>query len=116
MPLYESVIVSRQDISKSQNDNIINEFQKLITDQTGEIKKNEYWGLKNLAYEISKNKKAHYNMLIFEAESKLIAEYERQLKLHEDIIRFMTLKIKNYDSKPSIMVKPHDDNKDETWS
>ena len=104
MPLYESVIICRQDIAKNQLDNIISEFKKIIEDDKGKILTEEYWGLKTLAYEINKNKKAHYNMLIIETLPDKIEEYERKLRLHEDIIRFMTIKIKTYDGKQSIMV------------
>ena len=104
MPLYESVIICRQDITKNQLDIIISEFKKNIEDEKGKILSEEYWGLKNLAYEINKNKKAHYSMLIIETLSDKIEEYERKLRLHEDIIRFMTIKIKAFDGKQSLMV------------
>ena len=103
MPLYENVIICRQDITKNQLDIIISEFKKIIENEKGKILAEEYWGLKNLAYEINKNKKAHYNMLIIETLPDKIAEYERKLRLHEDIIRFMTIKIKSFDGKKSIM-------------
>ena len=104
MPLYESVIICRQDITKNQLDIIISDFKKIIEDDKGKILAEEYWGLKNLAYEINKNKKAHYSMLIVETLPDKIEEYERKLRLHEDIIRFMTIKIKTFDGKQSIMV------------
>ena len=104
MPLYENVIICRQDITKNQLDIIISEFKKIIETDNGKILTEEYWGLKNLAYEINKNKKAHYTMLIVETLPDKIEEYERKLRLHEDIIRFMTVKIKSFDGKQSKMV------------
>ena len=104
MPLYENVIICRQDITKNQLDVIISEFKKIIENDNGKILTEEYWGLKSLAYEINKNKKAHYCMMIVETLPDKIEEYERKLRLHEDIIRFMTIKIKTYDGKQSIMV------------
>ena len=109
MPLYENVIICRQDITKNQLDLIISEFKKIIENDNGKILADEYWGLKSLAYEIKKNKKAHYTMLIIETLSDKIEEYERKLRLHEDIIRFMTIKIKTFDGKQSIMVEPIND-------
>ena len=109
MPLYESVIICRQDITKNQLDVIISDFKKIIENEKGKILSEEYWGLKNLAYEINKNKKAHYNMLIIETLPDKIEEYERKLRLHEDIIRFMTIKIKTFDGKKSIMVDSTND-------
>ena len=111
MPLYESVIICRQDITKNQLDIIISEFKKIIEDDKGKILAEEYWGLKNLAYEINKNKKAHYTMLIVETLPDKIEEYERKLRLHEDVIRFMTIKIKTFDGKKSKMVDTIDDGK-----
>ena len=109
MPLYESVIICRQDITKNQLDIIISEFKNIIENEKGKILAEEYWGLKNLAYEINKNKKAHYNMLIIETLPEKIEEYERKLRLHEDIIRFMTIKINTFDGKQSIMVEAKED-------
>ena len=109
MPLYESVIICRQDITKNQLDVIISDFKKIIENEKGKILSVEYWGLKNLAYEINKNKKAHYNMLIIETLANKIEEFERKLRLHEDIIRFMTIKIKTFDGKKSIMVDSTND-------
>ena len=111
MPLYESVIICRQDITKNQLDIIISDFKKIIEIEKGKILAEEYWGLKNLAYEINKNKKAHYTMLIIETQPDKIEEYERKLRLHEDIIRFMTIKIKTFDGKQSIMVESNNDDK-----
>ena len=111
MPLYESVIICRQDITKNQLDVIISDFKKIIENEKGKILSEEYWGLKNLAYEINKNKKAHYNMLIIETLPDKIEEFERKLRLHEDIIRFMTIKIKTFDGEKSIMVDSVNDGK-----
>ena len=109
MPLYESVIICRQDITKNQLDIIISEFKRNIENEKGKILAEEYWGLKNLAYEINKNKKAHYTMLIIESHPNKIAEFERKLRLHEDVIRFMTIKIKTFDGKQSKMVETIED-------
>ena len=109
MPLYESVIICRQDITKNQLDIIISDFKKIIESESGKILTEEYWGLKNLAYEINKYKKAHYTMLIIDTLADNIEEYERKLRLHEDIIRFMTIKIKTFDGKQSIMVESNND-------
>ena len=109
MPLYESVIICRQDITKNQLDIIISELKNNIENEKGKILNEEYWGLKNLAYEINKNKKAHYTMLIIESQPDKIEEYERKLRLHDDVIRFMTIKIKTFDGKQSKMVDAIDD-------
>ena len=110
MPIYESVIVGRQDITKNQFDKLIEEFSSIITEQKGTIKKTEYWGLKNLAYEINKNKKGHYCMLILETAPDTISEYERKMRIHEDVIRYITIKVDKFEEKPSIMMQNVTDN------
>ncbi len=104
MPLYENVIICRQDITNNQLVQIIDEFKKLLVSEEGKIMQEEYWGLRNLAYEINKNKKGHYTMLIIDIMANKISEFERRLRLHEDVIRFMTIKLKKFDDKPSILM------------
>ena len=104
MALYESVIIGRQDLTNSQFETLIDEFVSVIKSQDGEIKKTEYWGIRNLAYKINKNRKAHYYMLNISSSPETISEYERLLGLHEDIIRFLTVKIDKVDENPSLLM------------
>jgi len=104
MALYESVIIGRQDLTNSQFETLIDEFTSVIKSHDGEIKKSEYWGIRNLAYKINKNRKAHYYMLNISSSSETISEYERLLGLHEDIIRFLTVKIDKVDENPSLLM------------
>ena len=104
MALYESVIIGRQDLTNSQFETLIDEFTSVIKSHDGEIKKTEYWGIRNLAYKINKNRKAHYYMLNISSSPETISEYERLLGLHEDIIRFLTVKIDKVDENPSILM------------
>jgi small subunit ribosomal protein S6 len=101
MALYESVIIGRQDLTNSQFETLIEEFVSIIKSHQGKIKKTEYWGIRNLAYKINKNRKGHYYMLNIESPSSTISEYERLLGLHEDIVRFLTIKIDKVDESPS---------------
>ena len=101
MALYESVIIGRQDLTNSQFETLIDEFVTVIKTNEGEIKKTEYWGIRNLAYKINKNRKGHYYMLNIESPSATISEYERLLGLHEDIVRFLTIKIDKVNKTPS---------------
>ncbi len=101
MALYESVIIGRQDLTSSQFETLIGKFISVIESFKGEIKKKENWGLRNLAYKINKNRKGHYILLNIDAESKAIFEYERLMRLDEDIIRFLTIKINSIDENPS---------------
>ena len=101
MALYESVIIGRQDLTNSQFETLIDEFVTVIKTNEGEIKKTEYWGIRNLAYKINKNRKGHYYMLNIESPSATISEYERLLGLHEDIVRFLTIRIDKVDETSS---------------
>ena len=101
MALYESVIIGRQDLTTSQFETIINEFISVIESLKGTIQKKESWGLRNLAYKINKNRKGHYMLLNIDGPADAIVEYERLMRLHEDIIRFLTMRIKSVDEKPS---------------
>ena len=104
MALYESVIIGRQDLTNSQFETLIDEFTSVIKSHDGEIKKTEYLGIRNLAYKINKNRKAHYYMLNISSSPETISEYERLLGLHEDIIRFLTIKIDKVDENPSLLM------------
>ncbi len=101
MALYESVIIGRQDLTPSQFETIIEKFISVIESLKGKIKKKENWGLRSLAYKINKNRKGHYILLNIDGPPEAIVEYERLMRLDEDIIRFLTVKIKFIDEKPS---------------
>ena len=104
MALYESVIIGRQDLTASQFETLIEEFILVLKSQNGEVKKKEHWGLRNLAYKINKNRKGHFVMLNIDSPPTAIAEYERLMGLHEDIVRFLTIKIDEINDTPSPMM------------
>ena len=101
MALYESVIIGRQDLTPGQFETLLEKFTEVIKSFKGEIKKREHWGIRNLAYKINKNRKGHYMLLNIDGPPEAIQEYERLMRLDEDIIRFLTIKIKFIDEKPS---------------
>ena len=109
MALYESVIIGRQDLTTSQFETIVNEFISVIESLKGTIQKKESWGLRNLAYKINKNRKGHYMLLNIDGPADAIVEYERLMRLHEDIIRFLTMRIKSVDEKPSPLMSNKND-------
>ena len=104
MALYESVIIGRQDLTPGQFETILEKFIAVIQSFKGEIKKRENWGIRNLAYKINKNRKGHYTLLNIDGPPEAIQEYERLMRLDEDIIRFLTIKIKHVDKKPSPLI------------
>ena len=109
MALYESVIIGRQDLTSNQFEELIDEFIKIIESYKGVIKKRENWGLRNLAYKINKNRKGHYVLLNIDSSSDAIVEYERLMRLNEDIIRFLTIRISSVDEKSSPLMNNKSD-------
>ena len=104
MALYESVIIGRQDLTLGQFEALIEEFTSVLKSQDGDVKNREYWGLRNLAYKINKNRKGHYTLLNIDAPTSAISEFERLMGLHEDIVRFLTIKIDEISENPSPMM------------
>jgi len=104
MALYESVIIGRQDLTLSQFESLIEEFISVLKSQQGDVKKREYWGLRNLAYKINKNRKGHYTLLNIDAPTSAVSEYERLMGLHQDIVRFLTIRIDKINDNPSPMM------------
>jgi len=112
MPLYEHVLIARQDISPQQVDEIVDELKSDIEGAGGSVRKTEYWGLRSLAYRINKNRKGHYALIGMEAPPALIAELERKLRIHDDVLRYMTVKVDEIDAEePSPIVSKRDTGK-----
>ncbi len=109
MPLYESVLVFRQDLTEAQVKEKAEKFTKIVKDLKGKVVNSEFWGLKTLAYVIRKNKKAHYVMLNIELPGEAVAEYERLLRIDEDVIRFLNIATDEFQKGPSIMMKNNDE-------
>ena len=105
MPLYEHVFLARQDLAQAQVDALAENATKIIEDHGGKVVKTETWGLRNLAYRIAKNRKAHYVMLDFDAPAPAVAELERQTQINEDVIRYMTLRVDGHEAGPSVMMR-----------
>jgi small subunit ribosomal protein S6 len=105
MPFYECVFIARQDISGAQVEGLIDTFANLIVEQGGEVTKREYWGLKNLAYRIKKNRKGHYALMNINGPAPSIFEMERTMKINEDVIRFLTVRVEALEEGPSIAMQ-----------
>ena len=105
MPLYEHVVIARQDVSAQQAEALAESLAQVIADNGGKVTKTEYWGLRNLAYRIKKNRKGHYLLLNIEAPWAAVAEMERQERLNEDIIRLLTIRVEELNQGPSIMMQ-----------
>lgn len=105
MPLYENVFIARQDISGAQVDALADTFVQLVADNGGEVKKREYWGLRNLAYRMRKNRKGHYVLMNIAAPPATVAELERTMRINEDVIRYLTIRVEDLEEGPSVVMQ-----------
>ena len=105
MPAYEHVFLARQDLATAQVEAMTETFKRIVTDGKGAVTKDEYWGLRTLAYRIKKNRKAHYVLFNIDAPAPAVAELERQVALNEDILRYMTVKVDEHETEPSAMMR-----------
>jgi small subunit ribosomal protein S6 len=108
MPLYEHVFMARQDASTQQVEALVEQYKGIVEGAGGKIAKVEAWGLKSLTYRIQKNRKAHFTLLNIEAPPAAVAEVERQERLSEDVIRFLTIRVEEHEEGPSAMLRKSD--------
>nr|WP_321456802.1 30S ribosomal protein S6 [uncultured Cohaesibacter sp.] len=108
MALYEHVFLARQDISQQQVEALVEQYKTLIGEYEGSVGKVEFWGLKTIAYRINKNRKAHYVLMNIDAPSAAIVEMERQMRINEDIMRFMTIRVEEHEEEQSAMMQKRD--------
>lgn len=108
MPLYEHVFLARQDASSAQVEQLTKEFSDILEEAGGQVARTEHWGLKSLAYKIKKSRKAHYTMLNIDAPAAAVNEMERRMRLSTDIIRFMTIRVDEHETEPSVMMRKQD--------
>ena len=98
MANYQSVLIARQDLGASQINTLVSDLSEVIKKEGGEVVKVDNWGLKNLAYRIKKNRKGYYVLLNIVAPANAVAEYERLIRLNEDIIRYMTVRLEDFNN------------------
>jgi small subunit ribosomal protein S6 len=108
MPLYEHVFLARQDVSAQQVEDLTAQLKGVIEQMGGKVTKTEQWGVKSLAYRLRKNRKAHYTLLNLDAPSAVINEIERQERLNEDVLRYITIRVDEHEEGPSAMMRKVD--------
>ncbi len=108
MTYYENVFIARQDISQPQAEALGEAFAKVIADLGGQVAKREYWGLRNLAFRIKKNRKGHYLLLNIDGPAAAVHEMERQMRINEDVIRYLTVRVDALEEGPSAMMRARD--------
>ncbi len=105
MAFYEHVFLTRQDVSAQRVDELVSQYKDVIESGSGSVGKTEYWGLKNIAFRIRKNRKAHYTLMNIDAPHEAVAEMERQMRINEDILRFLTIRVDELDEEPSAQMQ-----------
>ena len=109
MALYEHTVMTRQDISAQQAEALNDTIKALIEENGGSVAKIEYWGLRNLTYRINKNRKGHYAFLKSDAPAAAVQEMERLMRLHDDVMRVLTIKVDTHAEGPSVQMQKRDD-------
>ncbi|MDF1776073.1 MAG: 30S ribosomal protein S6 [Rhizobiaceae bacterium] len=108
MALYEHVFLARQDVSAQQVEALVEQFKGILESNGGSVGRVENWGLKSLAYRMNKNRKAHYTLMDIDAPSAAVQEMERQMRISEDILRYITIRVKEHEEGPSAMMQKRD--------
>ncbi|MCX7645492.1 MAG: 30S ribosomal protein S6 [Rhodobacteraceae bacterium] len=108
MALYEHVFIARQDLSGAQAEALIEHFGTVLKDNGGTVVGSEYWGVKTMAYKVNKNRKGHYGFLRSDAPPQAVQEMERLMRLHEDVMRVLTVKVDAHEEGPSVQMQKRD--------
>lgn len=111
MPYYESILIARQDLSSTQVSDLADNLTEVLSSGGAKVTKRENWGLKNLAYRMKKNRKGHYVLLNIDGKAEAVHEFERQMRINEDVLRYMTIKVNELDNNPSVVVAAEKDAK-----
>src|SRR3989338_3635890 len=112
MALYEHVFIARQDVSQQQVEALTEQYSNILKEQGGSVSKTEYWGLRNLAFKVKKNRKGHYTLMNIDAPHAAVAEMERQMGISDDVIRFLTVRVEEHETEPSAMMQSRGDRGD----
>ena len=113
MPFYEHVVIARPDISGQQAEALLEEMKGILAENGGNVTKTEYWGLRNLSYRIRKHRKGHYGLLNIDSTSAALQELERRLKIHDDVIRFISIRVEELDPAQSAPLQRGRDDRDD---
>ena len=109
MALYENVFIVRQDVSNQQVEELTTRFTEILESGGGKVEKTEFWGLRTMAYKIKKNRKGHYVMLNLDAPPPAVQEMERLMRLHEDVMRVLTIKVDEHAELPSVQMQKREE-------
>ena len=105
MPYYENIFIARQDVTSAQVEGLAEHFSGIVSAQGGNVTKKEFWGLKSLSFRIKKNRKGHYVLLNIDAPAAAVLEMERNMRIHEDVLRHLTVRVEALEEGPSAMLQ-----------
>jgi len=105
MPFYENVFIARQDVSTAQVEALTDTFANLVGEHGGKVTKREYWGLRNISFRIKKNRKGHYVLFNLDAPPAAVAELERNMRINEDVLRYLTVRVDALEEGPSAVMQ-----------
>ncbi len=108
MALYESVVIARQDLSTTQVDTLADDLTKILSEGGAKVTKRESWGLRSLTFRVKKNRKGHYVLFNLDAPAAAIQEYERRMRINEDVLRYLTVKVETLEEGPSAVLQNKD--------
>lgn len=108
MALYEHVFIARQDLTQQQVEQLVENYKKILSENGAKVGRVENWGLRTLAYRINKNRKAYYVLMDIDASSEAVAEMERQMRINEDILRYLTIRVDEFEKGPSAVLTRRD--------
>lgn len=109
MAFYESVYIARPDVTSAQVEALTLTLTNIVTENGGTVKKSEYWGLKSLSFRIKKNRKGHYSLMNIDAPAAAIRELERNMRINEDVLRYLTVRVEALEEGPSAMMQRRDE-------
>lgn len=112
MAFYETTFITRPDLNKPDVEKLTKEYSDVITAGKGKVVREEYWGLRSMAYKINKNGKGHYTFLCIDAPFEAVHEMERQMRINEEVVRVLTVKVEKIEDKPSVMMRGSYDDDD----
>ncbi len=108
MPFYENVFIARQDVSAAQVEALAESFAGIVAQAGGKVTKREYWGLRNLAYRVKKNRKGHYMLFNLDAPPAAVNELERNMRINEDVLRYLSVRVETLEEGPSAVMQNRD--------
>jgi small subunit ribosomal protein S6 len=112
MPYYENIFIARQDVTSAQVEGLAEHFAGIVAAQGGNVTKKEFWGLKSLSFRIKKNRKGHYVLFNIDAPAAAVIEMERNMRIHEDVLRHLTVRVDALEEGPSAMLQSRSRDRD----